>query len=161
MKASFEAIREQFIFARQDAEMAGVEEEYIDGVASIAAMLQLIGIRDEEFAADDAASPLMLPQTFAEWASDYNLTTHYDRFLAAMVWLFRRGPKTATTTDIREMYDKARWKQPANAADVLAKGAEHMYFAEAEDTEGGNDGLKLWRLTRTGYEYFGSLRFET
>ena len=103
-------------------------------------------------------SPIDFPLIFAEWAQKYNLKTHFDRFLAIMVYLREKEAQaTVSTADIGRMYDKARWRKPANMADVFAKGADRIYFAEADADD---DGLKLWQMTRTGYDYLTSLRVE-
>lgn len=162
MQLSLNQIREAAVRNRSEAKLAGIEAEYVDIVAAVMAVLELTGLRDPNMAkTEDARSILSLPETFAEWATNFNLSTHYDRFLAIMVWLFERGVTTVTTAEILEMYDKARWKRPANAADVFSKGAQRIYFAEVTEPNDGEIGLKSWRLTRTGFRHLSDLRYLT
>lgn len=96
-----------------------------------------------------------IAETFAEWAGKYQIENHYDRFMAIALYLLEiEGVESITTNDISRMYAKARWQKPKNLADVFAKAAEKLYFTDIE--EESSDGLKLWKLTRTGYTYFRS-----
>jgi len=67
------------------------------------------------------------------------------------------------TADIMSLYERARWKEPSNPADIIGKAADKMYFAPYEgqtvDKDTGNS-LKKWRLTNTGIDYLQSLRNE-
>ena len=100
-----------------------------------------------------------LPETFAEWATGFQLENHSDRFLATLMYLFEKSEmKSATTDDILQLYKKARWEMPKNPADVMAKTAKRLLLTEDEDNNGGDDGKKRWRLTSTGYTHFLSLR---
>src|SRR5690348_15660523 len=154
---SLEEIREAIIRAKDEARLSGVEREHIDAVAAALAILELTGLRStKDFTDDQSSAFVSLPETFAEWTDRYNISTHTDRFLSVIVYLYERGKESVTTADIQEMYEKARWKKPANAADVFAKGADKKLFAEAEGQN--SEGLKLWRITRTGYRYFEELK---
>lgn len=101
---------------------------------------------------------ISFPVVFAEWAQDYVLKTHYDKVLAIMLYCMEtEGQEQFTTSDIAFMYDKARWKKPANLADTLSKGAERIYFTEAGENEDSN---KLWMLTQTGYTHLQTIKIE-
>jgi hypothetical protein len=106
---------------------------------------------------DSAERPF--PLIFAEWAQQFVLKTHFDKVLAIMLYLREhKGADMVNTADVIRMYEKARWKRPANMADVFAKGAERIYFTEAEETT--EEGLKMWQMTRTGYDYVLDKRME-
>src|SRR5262245_4201431 len=90
---------------------------------SVLAMLELMGDQIEGASESPTRTNNALPETFAEWASHFSLKTHFERFLAILVYLFDRGKPAVTTNDVLTMYEKARWSKPANAADILAKGA--------------------------------------
>ena len=134
--------------------------ELVTIISNIATKATIKLLRHElgsENNAIDDFSPF--PIVFAEWAQQYAIKTHYDRFLAIMNYLREQeNVSRATTSDIAKMYDRARWKKPANLADVFAKGAERILFAEAEVES--EDGLKLWQMTRTGYEHLINLKVE-
>lgn len=135
-------------------------DEMVEKLAMIAtrAALELMGAKvgdNQEIFVEEMPFPVV----FGEWAQQFVLKTHFDRVLAIMVYLFEKEKKeTLTTNDIGRMYDKARWKKPANLADVFAKGAERLLFSEAEDNS--EDGLKTWRITRTGFKHLTELRVE-
>ncbi len=163
-KIFIERVVEAVKRAKRDAlQIDGIETEpeLFDAVAATLAVLELTGLGTAETPiANEAESVMALPETFAEWASHFNISTHYDRILAMMVYLHKNGKTSVTTSDIIGMYDKARWEKPANVADFLAKGAQRMLFTEAENTEKNESSLKLWRITRTGHSYFQSLKYE-
>lgn len=134
-------------------------EEFIRVVSEIStkAVLNLLGANKK--GATDIVQQMDFPVVFAEWAQQFALKTHHERFLAAMFYLREREDvRAVSTAEIAAMYTKARWKKPANLADTFAKGAERLLFAEAEGAS--PDGLKLWTLTRTGYEHLMSLKME-
>lgn len=160
MSVSIDQIRNAVLQARSEAQIAGIDDEYLDAVTAVLAVFDMTGLRDAQDDSQATSPTLIIPETYAEWADNYNISTHYDRFLAAAVWLYNRGQATLTTTDILEMYDRARWKKPKNAADVFAKAAQRLYFTEAEEESNENDSQKSWRLTRTGLSYFQSLKYE-
>ncbi|MCZ7547172.1 MAG: hypothetical protein M5R40_28260 [Anaerolineae bacterium] len=149
--------------ARQKAIDAGVAPENLDAVASALATLEILGARNTEKQHHTASTAESLPETFAEWADHYTLKTHFERFLAATVYLLeRKQVQAVTTSDITRMYEKARWPKPKNLADVFAKAAQKVLFTEAEDLPdvSSDEGLKMWRLTQRGYNYFQTLRQE-
>lgn len=99
------------------------------------------------------------PVVFAEWAQQFTIKTHYDRFCAIM-WYLRehKSERQVSTTEISQMYEKSRWKKPKNLADVFAKGAERLLFTEANRQS--DEGLKLWEITKTGHDHLMSLQME-
>jgi len=135
-------------------------DHFISIVSQIStrATLDLLGVEMGNNTQEVVAG-MPLKQTFREWADQFTLKTHFDRFLAIMVYLWEKENRgTFVTTDITRMYDKARWKKPANMADVFAKGADRIFFAEADEVS--VDGQKLWQMTRTGYEHLMNLQVE-
>lgn len=136
----------------QFSEMSLDHQKLTASIATVAAqsVLELLEQNSSSIVPADDRSDF--PLIFAEWAQRFIIKTHTDRFLAIMLW-FREQENLheVTTSIITYMYEKARWKKPANLADVFSKGADKLYFAEAE-TE-SEEGLKQWRMTRTGYDY--------
>ncbi len=101
------------------------------------------------------------PESFAEWATKYNLKTHIDHALAAAVYvcnqLHERGETIVfNNTSILEMYSKARWEEPKNIRMVLSQCADKMFFAEVEGIETKGRGT-AWRVTSTGRKHLESL----
>lgn len=162
MSVTIERIQEKLVEARQEAKLAGVPPADLDAVAAVITVLEVIGLRGADSSVEVSSSGILsaLPETFAEWANHYTIKTHYDRLLAIAVYLLQRGTETLTTADVHRMYEKARWRKPANPADTFAKAAEQMLVTEAEDPSESDDGLKLWRITRTGFQYFEGLRID-
>jgi len=151
-----------FVQARRDAIDAHVAPEYVDNVAAILAALQL---KEGSFTSEHSEFPsaisivakLPLRETIAEWAHQFSGLNHMDRFNAAASYLFEERHKdTFDTDDIIEIYSKARWNKPSNPADIMAKAAKRLFFAEADEDK-SDRGMKLWQLTNTGYDYYKSL----
>jgi len=157
VKFSIREVQQAVRRAQDDVLSAGVPSGEASAVASVVAALQLLG--NDGTQAQQASVPMNLTETFAEWAASFNLESHYDRFLAATVYLYdQKQMQSVNTSDVIRIFDNARWEKPKNPADVFAKAAKKMHFTEADSA--GEDGLKRWRLTRTGYNYFQSLRKE-
>lgn len=160
MKPSLQDVQNLVVRAKHEALQGGIAAEHLDAVASALATLELLGIRSDR-EDNGTSAPMLFPQTFGEWAQQFDLKTHFDRFIAITMYLHEQKQTQAiNTNDIAQMYNKARWQKPKNMADVFAKGAERMYFAEADDVVTSDDGLKMWRLTRTGYNHLQGLRME-
>jgi hypothetical protein len=99
----------------------------------------------------------MFQETFAEWATRYSLNSHNDRFLVSMYYLLERENLQIITSDhILGLYKKARWEVPQNPADTLAKAAKRKFVTE----DGGEEGKKSWRITKTGFNHIQSLTQE-
>lgn len=160
MELSPQIVQEAVLQAKSEALNAGIPLENLDAVASTLATLALLGVRSKE--ANTIPSTIaVFPETFAEWSQHFDLKTHFDRFIAVAVYLFEQKQiKAVNTSDVAQMYSKARWQKPKNMADVFAKAAERILFAEAEDVTLSDEGLKAWQLTQTGYKYLLSLRKE-
>lgn len=102
-----------------------------------------------------SVAPIDVTETFAEWASRYDIVSHTDRFLAVAVYLYNKGEQDISTNRIMEMYSKARWMKPKNPADVIGKAANNKLFTESDVQP--EDGPRNWRITRTGFENFQGL----
>ena len=101
------------------------------------------------------------PETFAEWASNYELSGHNDQFITAIVYQFEKNQmQSVTTDDILQLYKKARWELPKNPSDVIMKAARRQHITEDDNQIGGEEGKKRWRITKTGYSHFQGLRKE-
>lgn len=157
---TIDEVREALNLARTRVLAAGVTGTDVDALASTLAALELLnGTGPTLNTALAQSKSFGLPPTFAEWAADYNLVNHYDRFLAVVVHRFETTQDmTFTTDDISEMYRKARWERAQNPSDVIAKAAKRLYFVEADEDD--DAGKKRWRLTQSGYAHFQSLRVE-
>lgn len=155
-KQALEAVKR----AREQVEAAGITED-TDLVISTLAAAQLVGVNTQSAPISAArGGGLLLPQTFAEWAAGFALDSHYDRFLAAAMYMREKSQAASVTTDdILQLYKKARWERPQNPADVIGKAAKRLLLTEDEDTDAG-DGKKRWRITSTGYTYFQGLAKE-
>lgn len=146
----------------QNPDFAQMPQEHQKLTASIATVavqtvLEILDNNPKEIVPAQEQSDF--PLVFAEWAQRFLIKTHFDRFLAIMLWYREReNLHEVTTSDITYMYEKARWKKPANFADVFAKGADKLYFTETEAES--EDGLKQWCMTRTGYEYIKDKELE-
>ncbi len=160
MSPEIRDVEDAVIRARKQALDAGVKPEHADAVAATMATLELLRASGSDHSATVLPTAVAFQETFAEWAQQYDLGTHIARFAAIAYYLFKNeGVQAVNTSDMGRMYDKARWKRPVNLADVFAKGAQKLYFVEAEENAGtSEDGPKLWRLTSTGYNYLQSLR---
>lgn len=141
-------------------EFQGLSRERQVAITSIAklttkSVLELFQRKSKGVISLDLRSPF--PTVFAEWAQQFVLKTHFDRYLAIMLYLRDyESTSIVTTSDVARMYDKSRWKKPANLADVFSKGAERIYFIDIESEEG----LKQWQITRSGYDHLMSLKTE-
>lgn len=144
---------------REFEDLSPDHQKLAASIATIAAksVIELLERNSNRIVMNDDSSPF--PLVFAEWAQQYNPKTHFERFLTIMLWLKEQENVTeVTTSEIAYMYEKARWKKPANLADVFAKGAEKLFFAEADTDH--EEGLKQWRMTRTGYQYINNKHME-
>lgn len=161
MSVSVEQVRDAVIRARERVISSGVGGAEVDAIASTIAAIELIEGRASNETAANTTPLLAFPETFAEWSADFNLESHYDRFLAAGIYL-REKQRLASVNndDIMQMYKKARWERPANPADVLAKAAKRLYFTEADTPSEGEETKRKWQVTRSGYEYFQTLKKE-
>jgi hypothetical protein len=145
----------------QNPEFAQMPEDHQKLTASIATVaaqtvLELLNNKSSDIITVQEETDF--PVVFAEWAQRFTIKTHFDRFLAVMLWFRERESlQEVTTADITYMYEKARWKKPANFADVFSKGADKLYFTTETESE---DGLKQWRMTRTGYDYITNMMRE-
>lgn len=164
-------IKDKLAKTKSDLRHLGIDPNDADGIAEVMVALNMMNTYNatglavvagnQQTASPHQATP-QFPETFGEWAKHYNLKSHFDRFLAIAVYQFERhGKSNFDTGTITEAYEKARWAKPKNMADVFAKAAapDKLYFAEAENAD-AESGLKQWRITRTGYEYFNSLKME-
>lgn len=160
MSVSVGQAHEAFKRAREQVLASGVGQQEADGVAAVLAAYELINTENAGRAASGASvKRAALPETFAEWSARYELDSHYDRFLAAAVYLWEEeGKATFTTDDLMELVKKARWEKPKNPADVIGKAAKRLYFAEADNGDGGEDTKKRWRLTNSGLSQFQNMR---
>lgn len=154
-------VEQAVITARNEALAAGVAPENLESVVAIIALRNL---NEEEQSNSFFTMPsesMDLEETLAEWASQFTLKTHVDRFVAIAWYLFDKQKITAVNTgDVMNNYQKARWDKPKNPADVFGKAAEKLFFTEYEGGEPSENGLKLWRLTTTGRKYLESLKKE-
>jgi hypothetical protein len=161
MKFTVQEIESAVVRAKNEAIETGISPELVDPVASTMAALELLGVGSNNEQVDLGSVIMELPETFGEWAGNYDLETHFDRFLAATVYLYEReGVQAVNTSDILRMYKKAHWNKPANAADVFAKSAERLLFTEVEEVDASENGQKVWSVTRTGYTHLHSLQKE-
>lgn len=155
-------IQDVVVRVKQSLHNTDILPEHLDSVASTMAFFELLNASNSNGQRkNDPSVGIMFPATFAEWTQRFSVKNHYERFLAATVYLMEQeGIKAVNTGHVGKMYEKARWKKPANMADVFAKAAEKVYFVEAPQEMVEEDGLKMWQITRTGYEYFQSLSLE-
>jgi hypothetical protein len=153
---------EAVIRAKKAAQAAGVGASHIDAVAAALAAVELLNNTEAEEQPTQMKSTPRLPETFGEWARKYALKSATDHFLAIAVYLYEfKQMEAITIHDIAQMYDKARWEKPKNLPDVFAKAAQRLHFAETDEpAEAGTKSLKMWRITRTGYDYLDSIRKE-
>lgn len=99
-----------------------------------------------------------IPETTAEWGKRFEDLSHTDKFVAIAGRLYEKtGQYIVTTDDVISVYEKARWKKPANPADAIAKAANRIFFAEPEEDDLPESDLKLWQFTRTGFNYYKQL----
>lgn len=147
--------------AKHQARRAGVKEEHLDAVAAVMVALDAChGSRGGGELAVDHDNALHFEETLAEWATEYNLESHVDRFVAIAGYLLDKQEQRSLDTEIVvSMYKEARWKQPQNPADVFSKAAARLFFTGNSNIE-GRSSLKQWALTRTGYQHLSSLRRE-
>jgi hypothetical protein len=145
--------------AKHYALRQGVVSDNLDSVAAVMVAVQYASsFKPQNISPTTNGDGLGFEETFAEWASNYALSSHIDRFLAASVFLReKKGLRTVNVALIGEMYDKARWDKPKNLADVFGKAAERMFFTEGEVNDEQTH-LKAWQVTRTGYDYFQSTK---
>ncbi len=146
------------IRAKRQAKDENVGVENLDAVAAARVVLELLGAGNKE--ANPTHDPIRakLEATFGEWARSYDTSTHHNRFIVATTYLLMHKDIVAVdTNDIMKMYTEARWPKPQNPADVFTKGAAKLHFAESTAENGSDNGLKKWRITQTGFDYFESL----
>lgn len=150
------------IQAKKEANSRGVPVEHLDAVSSAWAVIKWLrhGENDNTHSNIHQRKAIGLPETFVEWAARFNIKNHYDRFVVIAAYLYENKNIQAVNINyVTQMYEKARWAKPKNFADVFAKAADKVYFAEAEGIE-PEDNLKMWQLTHTGYSYFQGLHME-
>lgn len=101
-----------------------------------------------------------IPETFAEWTENFDLKSHVDRFMVIGLYLLEKENIQLVDSDIiLAKYRSARWELPTNPADIFYKASKRHFVTESE-TLGAENGLKKWRLTRTGYQFAQSLKKE-
>lgn len=77
--------------------------------------------------------------------------TDTDRLMSAVYYRFQ--DEGVDTTDLNTITDehfrRARWSQPSNLAATANHCASKGWLSEA----GRDNGRKLWRITKKGYDY--------
>jgi hypothetical protein len=146
-----EEILEAILAVKSEQSLVHMSPKNIEAFVAVKATLKLLAQSSKSLQTTNNLPSL----TFAEWAAQYNLKTHYDRFVAIAIHKVNEGVDAIDTKDIELMYQKARWSLPKNLADVFAKAAKQMLFTEADDPS--ERSLKAWRLTRTGHNHFENL----
>lgn len=158
MNIPIEQVHEVVKSVQEEVRNSAIPIEDIDMVSATIAMMRL----SEKAGNMNGNAPVInddfgLPLTFVEWTDGYEISSHAHQFLAVAVYLYEEEKTTAFDHNIvMEFYDKARWKKPKNPADVIGKAANKGYFTETENDN--DDGKKIWRITRTGYNTFQELK---
>lgn len=152
----FKELEAEIHAAQIEAGKLNINSDIRDYWISVRATLKLLE-KVQPFKDIDEKIPLPEP-TFNEWAAQKQLKTHLDRVLAAAVYRLKESQESIDIKQAEEIYKKARWKLPVNMPDVFARAAKSLFFVEAD--EESENGLKAWKVTQTGINYFNNLSKE-
>lgn len=163
MKPTIDELYDIAVEAKREVAERGFTHEIEIIISAIWASLKLDELAPEFVRQDNqpSASPLdEFPISFVEWAEDYDISNHRNKFLVAAGYLFENeNIKEFTTSEIMDLYDQARWSRPQNPADVVGKAANGKLYTEVLNQEADSDNQrKTWRFTRTGFQRFQDLK---